>query len=626
METARLARTARLMLTVGLGAGLLFGATVAAADPGRAATGSEPAPPSVPHPFGRLSCAPQDGVRFCPGGMNVAGRDLRVPSVDGVPLDADLTLPATGTGPFPLVVLLHGLGGSKTDFEVTTSDTSPTHENNVALASHGWAVLTYTARGFGQSCGTAASRAGTPACARGWIQLADQRYEVRDTQYLAGTLVDEGLVRPGIAVSGVSYGGGQSLELATLKNRVRLPSGALVPWTSPVRHVPMHVAGAFALWAWDDLSDSLDPNGHLSTTSDSPASADIVPGGVLKQSWNTLLYGVTLAGYLSPPRADPTSDLTSWYTSLQAGEPYTALDIQALSDQQQLKSAIGIPLPAGGPAPTAILNGWNDALFPASEAIHYAGRVTADGDHVPLLLLLGDVGHGWAQNKPDVTSSAVAKGLAFLTATVRGAAAPVTGVVTYATTCPASAPSGSALAGSSLKSLQHGSVRLAGAASQQVTSSGGDPATAVALNPAYAGQPLCRPLPAAREPGTAVYTSRVGGSPVTLLGGATITAHLHVVGKFPELVGRLWDVFPNGTRQIVSLNVYRPAVNQAAGTPSTASGDTTMTFDLNPNRYTFAAGHTMELELVGSTAPLFRASNGSFAVTVTHASVTLPTT
>jgi predicted acyl esterase len=626
MAATRLARTARLVLTVGLGMGLLLGATVGAADPGSAATGSEPDPPSVPHPFGRLSCLPQHGVRFCPGGMNVDGRDLRVPSFDGVPLDADLTLPASGKGPFPLVVLLHGLGGSKADFEVTTSDTSPTHENNVALASNGWAVLTYTARGFGQSCGTAASRAGTPACAQGWIQLADQRYEVRDTQYLAGTLVDEGLVRPGMAVSGVSYGGGQSLELATLKNRMRLPSGALVPWTSPVRHVPMHVAGAFALWAWDDLTDALDPNGHLSTTNDSPASADVVPGGVPKQSWNTLLYGVTTTGYLSPPGTEPTSDLTSWYTSLLAGEPYTAFDAQALGDLQQLKSALGIPLPAGGPSPTAILNGWNDSLFPVSEATHYADRVTAAGDHVPLLLLFGDVGHGWAQNKPDVTNSAVAKGLAFLDSTVRGTAAPVTGVVTYATTCPASASSGSALAGASLRSLQHGSVHLAGSASQQVTSSGGDPTTAAILNPAYSGQTLCHRLPAAREPGTAVYDHPVGAAPVTLLGGTTITAHLQVVGRYPELVGRLWDVTPNGTRQIVSLNVYRPSVNQAAGTPATASGDTTMRFDLNPNRYTFAAGHTIELELVGSTAPLFRASNGSFAVTVTDASVTLPVT
>ena len=122
-----------------------------------------------------------------------------------------------------------------------------------------------------------------------------------------------------------------------------------------------------------------------------------------------------------------------------------------------------------------------------------------------------------------------------------------------------------------------------------------------------------------------MYSRPVGPQSLTLLGGATVTARLHVVGTFPELVGRLWDVAPDGsTRQIVALNVYRPSVNQLASTGPTTTADTTMTFTLDPNDYTFPAGDTVQLELVGSTAPLFRASNGTFAVTVTGASVSLP--
>ncbi len=621
----RLARHGRALITASLGLLLLAGTAACTSSSEATVTPAQPALPAVPHPFGKLSCTPEYGVRFCAGGLDVDGRDLRVPTFDGVPLDADVTLPAGGKGPFPLVVLLHGLGETKTSWEIDRPDTSPGDKNNVALASNGWAVLTYTARGFGSSCGTATSRAGTPACAGGWVELADQRYEVRDTQYLAGELVDEGLVRPGIAVSGISYGGGQSLELAVLKDRTRLPGGTFVPWTSPVRHIPMSVAGAFAMWGWDDLADALVPNGHLSTGSDSPAQADIVPVGVPKLSWNTLLYGITASNYVSPPGADPSADLTTWYRGLLQGEPFTSTDTLAVTTVQQLKSPIGIPLPAGGPAPTAVLDGWNDSIFPASEATHYADRVTAAGDHVPLLLMLGDVGHGWAQNKSDTTGPTVAEGLAFLDSVVRGGS-PTTGVITYATTCPASAPSGPAISGSSLQALQRGSVRLSGAADQTVTSSGGDPVTATALDPAYAGRTFCDPLPAAREPGTAVYDRPVGTAPITLLGGTVVTAHLHVVGDYPELVGRLWDVSPDGTRQIVSLNVYRPSVGQAAGTPATATADTAISFDLNPNRYTFAAGHTIELELVGSTSPLFRASNGTFTMTVTDATVTLPTT
>lgn len=615
-RVGRRRRAGALVATAVLAAALLAGCSTTS---GTAASvgPTEPAPPAVPHPFGLLTCTPRYGVRFCPGGGS-----RRVPSFDGVPLDADVTLPATGRGPFPLIVLLHGLGQSKTAFEVNHADTSPGAENNVALASNGWAVLTYTARGFGGSCGSAASRAGTPACAKGWIQLADQRYEIRDTQYLAGELVDEGLVQPRIAVAGLSYGGGQSLELAVLKDRVRRTDGTLVPWVSPVHHVPMSVGAVFAQWAWDDLADALVPNGHLSAAATTPASADVSPMGVPKLSWDALLYGVTAAGYLSPPGADPRSDLTTWEHALVAGEPATATDTTALHEVQTYKSPIGIPMPPGGPAPTVILNGWNDTLFPASEALHYAARVTAAHDTTPLLLLLADVGHGWAANDQAVTAAETARGIAFLDAVLRHHTRPETGVVVSPTSC--TGPETATTTGTSLAALQHGTLTLTGTNDQVVTSTGGSTATAAQLNPAYAGKPFCHALPPGTAPGTATYRLSVGAHPRTLLGSATITATLHVVGDYPELVGRLWDVAPDGSRQLVSIEAYRPGVDQAAGTSATATATTTMSFALTPNDYTFAAGHTIELQLVGSTAPLFRASNGTFHVTVSGARVTVP--
>ncbi|MGC8462952.1 MAG: CocE/NonD family hydrolase [Acidimicrobiales bacterium] len=608
-------RAGSVLAAVVIAAMLLAGCSTASRSASTAPT--EPPPPAVPHPFGVLSCTPRYGVRFCPGGGS-----RRVPSFDGVPLDADVTLPATGRGPFPLIVLLHGLGASKTEFEVDHPDTSPGAENNVALASNGWAVLNYTARGFGGSCGTPASRSGQPSCARGWIQLADQRYEVRDTQYLAGELVDEGLVQPKIAVAGLSYGGGQSLELAVLKDRVRLTDGALVPWVSPVHHVPMSVGAVFAQWAWDDLADALVPNGHLSAMGTTPASADISPMGVPKLSWDRLLYGVTAEGYLSPPGVDPRSDLTTWEHAITAGGPETATDAYALRELQTYKSAIGIPLPPGGPAPTAILNGWNDTLFPASEALHYAARIRAAHDTTPLLLLFADVGHGWATNQPAVTAADTARGIAFVDAVMRRHATTDTGVVVSPTSC--TGPETAATAGASLAALQHGVLTLTGSDNQVVTSAGGSATTAAQLNPAYAGKSFCDTLPPASAPGTATYQLAVGAQPRTLLGSAVVTATLHVVGNYPELVGRLWDVAPDGSRQLVSINVYRPSVNQAAGTPTTASATTTMSFALTPNDYTFAAGHTIELQLVGSTAPLFEASGGTFQVTVSGARVTVP--
>jgi len=578
-----------------------------------AATVTEPPPPSAPAPFGH-ACTPKYGIRFCPGDQGD-----RVASFDGVPLDADVALPASGTGPYPLIVLLHGLGGSKADYETTKDDGGI---DDVTMADHGYAVLMYTARGFGDSCGTAASRADTPTCAKGWIQLADQRYEIRDTQYLAGRLVDEGLVKPQIAVAGVSYGGGQSLELAMEKNRMRLPDGRFVAFTSPLHHVAMSVAAAYAMWPWDDLVTALDPNGNLSTDTDSPPSADTQPAGVAKQSWDQLLYATTAHYYLAPPGSDPQSDLTTWEHDIMAGEPYSPAEGKVLSILQDDKSAVGIPMASGGPAPTAIQSGWTDTLFPVSEALHYANAVRSAGSHTPMLLMFDDVGHGWAQNKTEDVARTNAAGISFLDSIMLSHRAPRTGVIAIAQTCPSSAPSGDEVSGTSLQALGPDTVTIAGSAAQTVSSKGGDPATAAALNPAYASK-LCHQFPATKEPGTATYERTVGTGGLTMLGGATIRAHIHITGDYPELVGRLWDVNPQGTRQIVAMGVYRPSVLQAAGTSSTASANEHVLFELNPNEYHFAAGDHIELELVGSNAPYFRASNGTFSISVTALSATL---
>ncbi|QEC49062.1 alpha/beta fold hydrolase [Baekduia soli] len=191
-----------------------------------------------PAPFGH-ACAPANGVRFCPT-TDLASRPL---SFDGTPIDADVTLPATGDGPFPTILLLHGLGGTKTSFE-DASSTEP--YTNWFFASKGYAVLTPTARGFGGSCGPAS--AASPGCAAGWTRLGDMRYEVRDVQTLVGRLVDEGIARPdAIGATGISYGGGFSTMLAFLKDRVRLPDGGYAPWTSPAG-TPIRLTAAWPRW------------------------------------------------------------------------------------------------------------------------------------------------------------------------------------------------------------------------------------------------------------------------------------------------------------------------------------------------------------------------------------------
>ena len=547
-----------------------------------AASAHEPPPPAVPRPFGKLSCVPRDGIRFCPGGMT-AGADLRIPSFDGVPLDADVALPATGRGPFPLIVMLHGLGGSKTDWETTSDDGNI---DDVTMAAKGYAVLMYTARGFGDSCGTAASRADTPACAQGWIHLADQRYEIRDTQYLAGELVDEGLVKPQIAVTGVSYGAGQTLELAMLKNRIRLPDGRFAPWTSPVHHVPMSVAAGYAEWPWDDLATALVPNGALSTSPLSPPAADLAPVGVEKQSWVTLLYGVTAGFYDAPPGVDPGADLTDLVQRLQprvsptpaprpragraapdlplghrhpsAGRRRPAPGHPERLDRHPVPGLRGPPLRRragpreGEEPPAADLRRQRPRLGPGQGG----RRGPADGGG-PLL-----PGHGDARPRhPRRRRPGRGPDLPGQRPLGPGPARRRRG--------PPSAP---AISPSSA------------AAAQTVTSSGGSPAVAAALDPAYASK-LCDPLPAAREPGTALAETKMTRA-TTLIGGLRVTADLHVVGNFPELVGRLWDVGPGGsTRQLIEAGVVRPD-REPVGRPATPPppADTKVSFEPESQR------------------------------------------
>jgi hypothetical protein len=240
-----------------------------------------------------------------------------------------------------------------------------------------------------------------------------------------------------------------------------------------------------------------------------------------------------------------------------------------------------------------------------------------------MLLMFDDVGHGWAQNKPADITITNARGISFLRSELIGHTKPLTGVVAIPQTCPKTASSGPPVTGTSLAALQHGQLRMSGAAAQTVTSRGGSPTISAALNAAYTA-PLCHPLPTTPDPGTAVYTQLVGPGGFSLLGAPQISATLKITGNYPELVGQLWDVSPAGTRQIVALGAERPSVLQASGTSGSATATTTVSFELNPNDYTFTAGDTIELELVGSTAPLFHKSNGSFSISVSKAVVTLP--
>ncbi len=578
-----------------------------------------------PAPFGHACTTQADGTRFCPTTDAGPGRTVNgVPSFDGVPLDVDVTLPpaSDGNGPFPTVVMLHGWGSDKTDFESTTpqGDGSITyHYNNDYYAQQGYAVVNYTARGFGHSCGggpqaTATYTPGDP-CANGYIRLADTRYEARDTEYLLGLLVDEGITKPGaIGVTGISYGGGQTLELAYLRDRIRLPDGSFVPWTSP-DGTPLSITAAWARWPWSDLVDALLPNGRFLDTQVAPPQQSLNPIGIEIQSYVSGLYAEGQAsGYYcgtSPattPCQNPDANIPEDYSLISAGEPYGSQVRSILAEIYAHHQAYGLP---GTPSPMLIENGWTDDLFPPEQAIRVYNQV---GSSAPVSLQFGDLGHSRGSNKPTVNQPFNDQGSAFFNAYLQGTGQPPAprSVTAYTQTCPATVPDGGPYAAASLSTLSTRTIRFGSNAPQTVTAAG-DPSASSQFDP-IANSDACKSITAETAPGTAVYTYPSRG--FTMLGLPTVTATISTSGDYGELDSQLFDVAPNGTERLISRGAYRLTDNQ--------SGQ--IVFQLHGNGYAFPSGDVVKLVLLGSDAPYLRKSNDqNFTVRVSKLTVSLPT-
>jgi ABC-2 type transport system ATP-binding protein len=168
---------------------------------------------------------------------------------EAVTLDTRLYLPEDGSPDHkvPAVLLAHGFGGTKETVRADAED----------LAGLGYAVLTWTARGFGRSGGQ--------------IHLNHPDYEVRDAQRLLDWLAERPEVRtdasgdPRVGVVGGSYGGALALLLAAQDRRV----DAIVPMIT-----------------WNDLARSFLP--------DSAGGEPV--DGVFKKQWAGLFFGSGTAG------------------------------------------------------------------------------------------------------------------------------------------------------------------------------------------------------------------------------------------------------------------------------------------------------------------------------------------
>ncbi|OJF10025.1 alpha/beta fold hydrolase [Couchioplanes caeruleus] len=283
-----------------------------------------------------------------------------------VALDTRFYLPKGRDGKVPAVLLAHGFGGTKNSVSADAE----------SLADRGYAVLTWTARGFGASGGQ--------------IHLDSPDHEVKDAQRLLDWLAARPEIRtdasgdPRVGVVGGSYGGALALLLAGRDPRV----DAIVP-----------------LITWNDLGTAFFPQ----------SATGVTDPGVFKKAWAGLFFGnaaPTQSGSSSgsPSGSSSGSSSRSASSPLPTGRPAEGGDpacgrFAASVCAAYLKMATtGTPdaetaalLRRSSPAsvldrikaPTLLIQGAVDTLFPLSEADANARGIAQTGTTVRVAWFTG---------------------------------------------------------------------------------------------------------------------------------------------------------------------------------------------------------------------------------------------
>jgi hypothetical protein len=545
--------------------------------------------------FGTVTCTEQTtgattGQRFC---GNSAG--TTVTSFDGTPIDVAVGFPvASGEDKnYPVVGIYHGWGGSKI---------TPSSATAQRWLTKGYAVFSITDRGWGSSCGKPSSPANTlkpPPCERGYIHLLSRRYEVRDVQTLLGKLADEGVINPqAIGATGGSYGGGMSLELGSLKDRVELENGALIPWESPGGKA-MKIAATAAEFPWSDIAQALQPNGStLDYVENAPYRGMLGDHrfGIEKDNWNTGLFltGAS-SGYYAPTTAnDPEANIQNWHAFNNTGGPYDGQPLAIQQEEQLPNHSAYYTNMSEPPSPAIMENGWNDDLFPVDETVKYYNKVRAAYPNQPMQLFDWDLGHNPRSAQTLSTSDAAkfqaaqnawfayyVKGEGSEPANAHGGATAIT------SNCPQTAgSSGTEYKAANWASLSPGEIRFSSGPEQTVQA----PGTATA-NPFTSGT-ICTTQSAANNASAAEYKfseAPVGG--FTLLGSSTVIAEVSTPAANDQLIARLYDEnVVGGTEQLIGRQAYRPL------NPGEAFSK--QVFQLHPQAWKVEAGHALKLELL----------------------------
>ncbi|MFI1452881.1 alpha/beta fold hydrolase [Streptomyces roseus] len=246
----------------------------------------------------------------------------------------------------PAVLLGHGFGGSKDDVRAQAE----------RLARDGYAVLTWSARGFGRSGGR--------------IGLNDPDYEVKDVSRLVDWLARRPEVEldgdgdPRVGVAGASYGGAISLLAAGYDERVDAIAPQITYWNLADSLFPQ---GVFKkLWAGlfftTGSADGMRP-GSVPGSATAPGTATAPAPGPAPAPADA---GATACGRFQP-------ELCAMYERVAvAGKPDA--EARALLETRS-PSAVGDRIKV----PTLIVQGQEDSLFPLDQADAMARAIAANG-------------------------------------------------------------------------------------------------------------------------------------------------------------------------------------------------------------------------------------------------------
>ncbi|MFI6107707.1 alpha/beta fold hydrolase [Streptomyces sp. NPDC051310] len=268
-----------------------------------------------------------------------------------------------GGGRRPAVLLGHGFGGSKDDVRGQAE----------RLARDGYAVLTWSARGFGASTGR--------------IGLNDPAFEVKDVSRLVDWLARRPEVRldaagdPRVGVSGVSYGGAISLLAAGHDRRVDAIAPQITYWNLADALFP---DGVFKkLWAGIFFSTGGAPAQGTAPAPTTTDPADPDPAGRGAAAPGGARAGSAAAGEAPAACERFQDELCRMYERVAVTGKPDAGARELLERRSPSAVANRIKVPA------LIVQGQSDSLFPLSHADAMAAALRANGAPVAVDWIAG---------------------------------------------------------------------------------------------------------------------------------------------------------------------------------------------------------------------------------------------